>query len=240
MTTKISLEDLLNAGAHYGHQSKRWNPKMKDYLYGQENGVHIFDLTKTKPMLEEALEFLKKSASDGKTILLVGTKKQIKEKVAQVAKEVGMPFVVERWLGGTISNFDQIKKSLKKLDELRTNMTTGAYKKFTKKERLLIEREITRLERFFGGVETLTKVPDVIFIIDVKREAGAVREANFKKIPVVAIVDSNADPEAVDYVIPMNDDASRALEYVLELVKQAIIEGNSKVRSQNVKVQVKS
>lgn len=228
---KISLEELLESGAHFGHQTKRWNPKMEEYLYGSENGVHIFDLTKTKPMIESALEFLRKSASEGKTILLLGTKKQIKDKVVEVAGEAGVPFVSERWLGGTISNFGQMKKSLKKLEEMKANMASGAYNKFTKKERLLIDREITRLERFFGGISTITQIPDVLFVIDTKREAGAVHEANAKKVPVVGIVDSNSDPDVVDYPIPMNDDASKALEYVLGLVKDAILEGKKKIKS---------
>jgi len=222
---KISLEELLNSGAHFGHQTKRWNPKMKEYLYGSENGVHIFDLTKTKPLIEEALEFLSKSTKEGKTILLLGTKKQIKDKVEEVALATGAPYVNERWLGGTISNFDQMKKSLKKMEEMKTNMAEGNYNKFTKKERLLIDREITRLERFFGGIKTIQKVPDVLFVVDTKREAGAVHEANAKKVTVVGIVDSNSDPDLIDYPIPMNDDASKALEYVLDLVKSAIQEG---------------
>ncbi|HJY98200.1 MAG TPA: 30S ribosomal protein S2 [Patescibacteria group bacterium] len=230
MAVKISLEELLQSGAHFGHQTRRWNPKMEEYLYGSENGVHIFDLTKTKPMLEEALAFLTKSASEGKTILILGTKKQIKEKVIEVAGEAGVPFVSERWLGGTISNFPQMKRSLKKLEEMKANMVSGAYNKFTKKERLLIDREITRLERFFGGISTLEGVPEVLFVIDTKREAGAVREASGKKIPVVGVVDSNADPDMVDYPIPMNDDASKALEYVLGLVKEAILEGKKKIK----------
>ncbi len=225
MAIKISLEELLETGAHFGHQTRRWNPKMEEYLYGSEQGVHIFDLTKTKPLLEEALAFLTKVASEGKTILLLGTKKQIKDKVAEVAGEAGVPFVNERWLGGTISNFGQMKKSLKKLEEMKANMVSGFYNKYTKKERLLIDREIIRLERFFGGITTLTGVPDVVFVIDTKREAGAVYEAKEKGIKIVGIVDSNSDPDLIDYPIPMNDDASKALEYVLNLVKEAILEG---------------
>lgn len=230
MTVKISLEELLNTGAHFGHQTRRWNPKMEEYLYGSEQGVHIFDLTKTKPMLEEALAFLTKEASEGKTILILGTKKQIKDKVAEVAGEAGVPFVSERWLGGTISNFGQMKKSLKKLEEMKMNMASGFYSKYTKKERLLIDREITRLERFFGGITTLEKVPDVLFVIDTKREAGAVHEANEKGVKIVGIVDSNSDPDLIDYPIPMNDDASKALEYVLGLVKDAILDGKKKFK----------
>ena len=225
---KVSLEELLNSGAHFGHQTKRWNPKMEEYLYGSENGVHIFDLTKTKPLLEEALEFLSKAYSEGKTILLLGTKKQIKDKVAEVGEALHIPFVNERWLGGTISNFSQMQKSLKKMEEMKVNMADGNYNKFTKKERLLIDRVITRLERFFGGIKDLQKVPDVLFVVDTKRESGAVYEANAAKVKVVGIVDSNSDPDLVDYPIPMNDDASKALEYVFDLVKGAIEEGKGK------------
>lgn len=229
MTVKVSLEDLLNSGAHFGHQTKRWNPKMGEYLYGSDNGVHIFDLTKTKPLLEEALEFISKSAKEGKVILLLGTKKQIKEKVAEVGESLEIPYVNERWLGGTISNFPQMQKSLKKMEEMAANVTAGFYNKYTKKERLLIDREITRLQRFFGGIKNLKSFPDVLFVIDTKREAGAVHEANTKKVPVVGIVDSNSDPDMIDYPIPMNDDASKALEYVLDLFSQAVKEGKGKI-----------
>lgn len=218
----VSLEELLNAGAHFGHQTRKWNPKMEEYLYGSENGVHIFDLTKTKPALEEALEFLSNSKKEGKTILLLGTKKQVKEKIAEVGDSLGIPYVNERWLGGTISNFGQITKSLKKLEELQANIASGVYNKFTKKERLLIEREVSRLERFFGGVKNLKNVPDVLFVVDIKREIGAVREAKAKGVKLVGIVDSNSDPDLVDYPIPMNDDASKALGYVLDLVQKAL------------------
>jgi small subunit ribosomal protein S2 len=228
MSIKVSLDELLETGAHFGHQTKRWNPKMDEYLYGQENGVHIFDLTKTKPLLEEALEFVTRSVKEGKVIVLLGTKKQIKDKVAQVAQEVGVPYVNERWLGGTISNFDQMKRSIKKMEEMKAGVEGGVYSKYTKKERLLIDREIARLERFFGGIKDLTATPDALFVIDTKREAGAVFEANKKGIPVVGIVDSNSDPDLIDYPIPMNDDASRALEYVLDLVKEAILEGKGR------------
>ena len=218
----ISLEDLMDAGAHFGHQTKRWNPKMEEYLYGQEEGVHIFDLTKTKPLIEEALEFLAKSAKEGKKILILGTKKQIKDKVAEVAEKVGVPYVNERWLGGTVSNFGQMKRSIDKMEEMKENLATGFYNKYTKKEKLLIDREIVRLEKFFGGIKSLTGVPDVLFVIDTKRESAAVREAAERKIPVVGIVDSNADPDLIDYPIPMNDDASKALTYILDLVGRAI------------------
>lgn len=219
---KVSLEELVDAGAHFGHQTRRWNPKMGEFIYGSENGVHIFDLTKTKPMLEEALDFLEKSAKEGKKILILGTKKQIKDKVAEVSEKIGIPYVNERWLGGTVSNFEQVRRSVKKMEDMKEGLATGAFNKNTKKERLLIDREITRLEKFFGGIKSLTSTPDVLFIIDTKRESAAVREAKTKRIPIVGIVDSNSDPDSIDYPIPMNDDASRALEYVLNLVAEAI------------------
>jgi small subunit ribosomal protein S2 len=227
---KISLEELIETGAHFGHQTKRWNPKMEEYLYGSENGIHIFDLVKTKPLIEEALEFITKSVSEGKTVLILGTKKQIKDKVAEVAQKVGVPYVNERWLGGTVSNFGQIKRSINKMEEMKANIASGFYNKYTKKERLLIDREVARLERFFDGMKTLTGIPDILFIIDTKRESAAVREANDRKVKVVGIVDSNSDPDAIDYPIPMNDDASKALEYMLALVGQAIEEGKAKVK----------
>lgn len=226
--SKVSLDELLEAGAHFGHQARRWNPKMAEYIYGEENGVHLFDLTKTKPMLEAALEFIKQAAKEGKTVLFLGTKKQIKEKIKEVAEACGSPYVSERWLGGTISNFDQMKKSIKKLQDLKIDMAEGAFNKYTKKERLLIDREITRLERFFGGLKGMQAVPDVLFVIDTKREFGAVREAKAKGVQVVGVVDTNADPEPIDYVIPMNDDAARAVSFVLDLVKEAVLEGKKK------------
>ena len=223
----VSLDELLDSGAHFGHQTRRWNPKMEEYLFGSENGVHIFDLTKVKPLIEEALEFLTRSVKEGKTVLLLGTKKQVKDKIAEVAERVGIPYVNERWLGGTISNFPQMQRSLKKMEEMKENMTSGFYNKYTKKERLLIDREIARLERFFGGIKTLSNVPDVIVVVDTKREAGAVHEANVRKVPVVGIVDSNSDPDMIDYPIPMNDDASKALEYILNLIGEAIEAGKT-------------
>jgi small subunit ribosomal protein S2 len=225
---KISLEELLETGAHYGHQAKRWNPKMSPYLYGVQEGVHVFDLVKTKEALEEALSILKKTSAEGKVILLLGSKKQIKDKIIEIGKETGCPYVSERWLGGTLTNFDQIKRSLDKLAEMKEKLAAGEYKKYTKKERLLIEREIARLERFFGGMSSLEKLPDLIFIVDTHKEISAVKEAKRAKIETIGIVDSNADPSLIDYPIPMNDDATKALEYVLNLIKEAILEGKKK------------
>lgn len=235
MAVNISLEDLLASGAHFGHQVRRWNPKMGEYVYGEQDGVHIFDLIKTKEALEKALEVITEAAKAGKSILLVGTKKQAKDKVLEVAKESGISYVNERWLGGTITNFPQIKRSLDKLADMKAKLSSGFYAKYTKKERLLIEREIQRLERFFNGITGLTRTPDLLIIIDIKKESTVVREASRKGIPIVAVVDTNSDPTIVDYPIPMNDDATKALNLVLEYIKQALLEGKGIKQPKQVK-----
>ena len=239
MAIKVSAKTLLEAGAHYGHQSKRWNPKMEPYLYGVQDGVHVFDLMKTKEALEEALELLKKTCSEGKVVLLLGTKKQVKNKLDEVGKETGCPYVSERWLGGTFSNFKQIKKSIDKLSEMKEKKEAGEYKKFTKKERVLLQREIDRLERFFGGISSLEEIPEVLFVVDIHKEKSAVNEALRAGVTVVGIVDSNSDPTAIDYPIPMNDDATKALLYVLDLVKEAILEGKKKPVKKEIKEKTK-
>lgn len=230
MKKDISLEKLLEAGAHFGHQSRRWNPKMAPYLYGVEEGIHVFDLPKTKIALEEALNALSEAASAGRVILLLGTKKQVKDKMIEVGQATGCPYVSERWLGGTLTNFEQMKRTIDKLADMKVKMEKGDYAKFTKKERLLIERDIARMERFLGGVSSLKALPDLLFVVDTHKEKGAIKEAIKMKIETVGIVDSNADPTVVDYPIPMNDDASKALSYVLDLVKDAILEGKKKIK----------
>lgn len=231
MAVKISLEDLLNSGAHFGHQTRRWNPKMGEFLYGDDQGVHIFDLIKTKEALETALSEITKFSKEGKTILLLACKKQAIDKAVEVARDTGIAVVTERWLGGTITNFPQIKKSIEKLADLKGKLASGYFAKHTKKERILIEREIERLERFFGGITNLENTPDLLVVVDIRKEATAVREARRKGIPVVGIVDSNSDPNDVDFPIPMNDDATKALNLVLDYVKQAIFEGQGKTSS---------
>lgn len=231
MGIKVSAEELLKGGAHFGHQARRWNPKMKPYLYGIQDGVHVFDLIKTKKNLEEALELLEEKAGKGEKVLILGTKKQVKDKVKEVAEKVNCFYVNERWLGGTITNFDQIKISLTKMDEMKDKMKNREYDSFTKKERLLIDREIARLERFFGGLRGMDEIPDILFIIDTKREACAVKEAKDKNIETIGIVDSNSDPTHVDIAIPMNDDATKALDYVLTLVGEAIEKGKKGKKS---------
>jgi len=235
MATKISLKDLLEAGAHFGHQAARWNPKMKPYLYTVRDGVHVFDLAKTKEGLEEAAAFVKTTAAKGGKIVFVGTKRQAAAIVMEEAKKAGVPFVCQRWLGGTITNWEQIKKSIDKLTEMSEKREKGEYKKYTKKEQLLLDREIARLEKFFGGLVGLKELPEAIFVVDTKREETAVKEANQKGIKVVAIVDSNSDPDLVDYVIPANDDAVGAVKLVVGAIAEAAKEGREKFAKKRAK-----
>lgn len=226
--TKVSLEDLVKSGSHFGHQSKRWNPKMEEYLHSIQDGIHIFDLIKTKEQLEEALSTLTTYAKEGKQILLLGTKKQAKDAVVKCAKDADILYVDERWLGGTITNFDQIKRSITKLHDMKKDKAAGAYGSYTKKERLLIDREIERLERFFGGISEMKGIPDLLIVVDIKREYSAAKEARDKGVKTIGIVDSNCDPDDVDIAVPMNDDGTQALEYVLGLFAEAIKEGKNK------------
>jgi small subunit ribosomal protein S2 len=196
---------------------------MKPYIYGVKDGVHVFDLIKTKENLEIALEVLAKYTKEGKVILFVGTKKQAKEKTKEVAVATNSPFITERWLGGTITNFAQITKSIRKLKELKENMASGLFNTYTKKERLLINREIEKLEKTIGGLATMSKLPDLIVIVDTHKEKAAVLESFKTQIPTIGIVDSNANPDLVTYPIPMNDDAGKAVSYVLDLFKDAIL-----------------
>lgn len=241
----ISLEDLLDSGAHFGHQVRRWNPKVKEFVYGEQDGVHIFDLVKTKEALELALSEITKFVKEGKSVLLLATKKQAKDKALEILQDTNISVVTERWLGGTITNFGQIKKSIDNLSDIKTKLSSGYYAKYTKKERLLIEREKERLERFFGGITTLKSMPEMIIVVDIKKEMTAIREATRKGVTTVGFVDTNSDPNLVDFPIPMNDDATKALNLVLDYIKQAILEGQgktvAKVKTTKVKkVEVKS
>lgn len=225
MTIAVDLKTLLETGAHFGHQARRWNPKMSDYMHGVVDGVHVFDLIKTKQLLEEALAFLETASRDGKVIVFVGTKKQAKEETLAVAKELGCFYVTERWLGGTLTNFEQIRNTLKRLNQLKTDRNEGKFNQFTKKERVILGREMEKTELVSGGLDGMDKLPDVLIVLDIKKESGAVREAKAKGVTVVGLTDSNSDPTMVDYPIPMNDDAKKAIDYVLDLFKQAILAG---------------
>jgi small subunit ribosomal protein S2 len=225
--TEITLQQLLEAGCHFGHQSRRWNPRMTKYIYGERDGVHIFDLVKTKSGLDAALEFISKAASEGKTILFLGTKRQAQEVVKRTAIEVGMPYLIQKWPGGVLTNFEQIRKSVKRMTDLKDKREKGELKRYTKREQLLLDRDILQLEKNFGGIATLDKLPDVLFVVDTHRESVAVHEARIMNIPVVGMVDTNGSPMEVDYVIPTNDDAVKAIELVVGQVGQAIKENKN-------------
>jgi len=215
------LKQLLEAGAHFGHQARRWHPKMAPYIYAKRDGVHIFDLIITSQKLNEACTVIYNLAKEGKTVVFVGTKRQAKDIVREEAMASGAGYVVNRWLGGFISNWEQVSKSIKEMVSIRKGLQDDSYKHYTKKEKLLLEKKMQRLERFFGGVSELKKTPDALFIIDAGREDTAIREANEVKIPVIAMIDSNDDPTPVDYVIPANDDAARSIRYIVHAVAEA-------------------
>lgn len=222
---EISLKDLLEAGAHFGHQSARWNPKMKPYLYTVKDGVYVFDLAKTKEGLEKAVEFVRQLVVEGKTIVFVGTKRQAQAIITEEAKKISVPYVSQRWLGGTLTNWEQIKKSIDQLIEMKEKREQGEYKKYTKKEQLLLDRKINSLEKFFGGLASLAKLPDALFVVDVCKEELAVKEARKKGLEVVGLVDSNADPDLVDCVIPGNDDAVGSIRLMVSAIAEAVKEG---------------
>ncbi len=222
----VSMKDLLTAGVHFGHRTQRWNPKMKHYLYGKRNGIHIFDLEKTAHKLNDALGFLYTQASLGKTILFVSTKNQTVDILPEEAQKAHMPYLANRWLGGFLTNFPTIKKRIQYLLSLEQNVESGDMtKNYTKKEALMFKREIIKLNEVLVGVKTLKNLPDVVFVADAVRDHLAIAEAHKMHIPVVAICDSNADPELVDYTIPANDDALRSLKIIIAAVSDAIIEG---------------
>src|SRR3989344_2559701 len=191
---EVTLKDLLEAGCHFGHQSRRWNPTMKKYIFGERDGVHIFDLVQTKAGLDAAIEFVKKLTKEKGVVLFVGTKRQAQEIVKSEAVRVGMPFLIQRWLGGMLTNFPQMQKRVHKLKDLKAKRESGELKKYTKREQLLIDREIAQLEKFFGGVAEMEKQPDALFVVDTHREDVAVREAKIMNIPVIGMGDTNGDP----------------------------------------------
>lgn len=222
---EITLKALLEAGCHFGHQARKRHPKMRPYLYEVREGVDIFDLVKTKEGLEEALKAVAKMASEGKRIVLVGTKRQAKAVIGEEGKKANLPYVNERWIGGTITNWEQIKKSIDKLKEMRGKRKKGEYQKYTKKEQLLIDREIARLERFYDGLVGLEEIPEVLVVVDVKKEATAVEEAKKKGVKIIGIVDSDSNPAGIDWVIPANDDAVGSIKFIIEKIASAIKEG---------------
>ena len=221
----VAMKQLLEAGVHFGHQTRRWNPKMAEYIFQARNGIHIIDLQKTSKKLDEAYAFIKEQAEEGKTILFVGTKKQAQECVKEAAEKSGMFYVNERWLGGTLTNFKTIRKRIERLAELEKMQEDGTFDVLPKKEVILLKKEMDKLEKNLGGIKEMIQIPDVIFVVDPKKEHIAVQEARKLNIPLVGLVDTNCDPNDVDYVIPGNDDAIRAVKLVTDVLANAVIEG---------------
>ncbi|OGU66754.1 MAG: 30S ribosomal protein S2 [Stygiobacter sp. RIFOXYC2_FULL_38_25] len=227
---RVQLTELIESGAHFGHLTRRWNPKMKPFIFMEKNGIHIIDLKKTSEAIDAAAQAMTEVVSQGKRILFVGTKKQAKGIIAQEAKRSDSNWVSERWLGGMLTNFATIRKSIKRLQAIDKMESDGTFEKITKKERLLKSRERDKLRKLLDGVETMGKLPGALFVVDVKKESIAVNEAKRLNIPVFAIVDTNCDPDPIDYVIPANDDAARAVEIIGRVIADAVIEGSAKAK----------
>lgn len=223
--SKITQEELLEAGVHFGHLTRKWNPKMAPYIFMEKNGIHLIDLNKTAVKLDEASVAIKNIVKSGRKILFVATKKQAKEIIETEARKVNMPFVTERWLGGMLTNFATVRKSIKKLQNLDKMAQDGTYANINKKERLMIEREKIKLNKLLGGIADLNRLPAALFIVDVKREHIAVAEAQKLNIPTFALVDTNSDPTLVDYAIPANDDAAKSIALITRVITESIGEG---------------
>jgi small subunit ribosomal protein S2 len=221
------MKELLEAGVHFGHQVRRWNPKMKEYIFGERNGINIIDLQKTQKMFREAIGFVTNMASEdrGRTILFVGTKRQAQDAIREEASRANQYYINQRWLGGLLTNFQTVQKSIKRLRDLEAMQTDGRYEMLTKKERIKLDRERETLEKNLSGIKNMTRLPDALFIIDVRKEEIAVQEANRLGIPVIAVVDTNCSPEGIDYVIPGNDDALRAVRLFASRIADAVVEG---------------
>ncbi|WP_214791505.1 MULTISPECIES: 30S ribosomal protein S2 [unclassified Exiguobacterium] len=220
----ISMKQLLEAGVHFGHQTRRWNPKMAKYIFTERNGIYIIDLQKTVKKVDEAYNFVRELAAEGGNVLFVGTKKQAQDTIKEEALRSGMYFINERWLGGTLTNFSTIKKRINRLKQLEKMEADGTFEVLPKKEVIILKKEMTRLEKFLGGIKDMPGVPDALFIVDPRKERIAIAEAHKLNIPIVAIVDTNCDPDEIDYVIPANDDAIRAVKLLTSKMADAIIE----------------
>ena len=228
-----SLEELLKSGAHFGHLTRRWNPKMKNFIFMERNGIHIIDLKKSQKYLQEALEEITKLARSGKTILFAGTKKQAQDIIKTEAIRCGMPFVTHRWLGGMLTNFSTVRKSISRMEEIESMSNDGTYDELTKKERLMLDREREKLEQTLGGISNMNHLPGAIFVVDTIKESIAVNEAVKLHIPIIAMVDTNSDPDIPDYIIPCNDDSARTIQLIAQHVADAIIEGTAEREAQN-------
>ncbi len=227
MAATVTMKELLEAGVHFGHQTRRWNPKMKPYIFGSRNGIHIIDLQKTVHLFAGAYEFVARTVADGYPVLFVGTKKQAHDSIVEESERCGMFNVVNRWLGGTLTNFETIRKSVARLKELEAMKADGTISRYTKKEALKMEKELVKLEKNLGGIKDMDELPGAVFIVDSKKESIAVKEARKLGIPIVAIADTNCDPDELDYVIPGNDDAIRAIRLICSKMADACIEGHN-------------
>jgi len=227
---KIELTQLIEAGAHFGHLTRRWNPKMKPFIFMEKNGIHIIDLKKTQNSIVYAAESLSKLVSEGKKVLFVGTKKQAKGVIESESRRSDANWVSERWLGGMLTNFSTIRKSIKRLNNIEKQETDGTFDKITKKERLFLTREKDKLKKVLEGVETMSRLPGALFVVDIKKESIAIKEAKKLNIPVYAIVDTNCDPEEVDFAIPANDDAVKTIELITKSIADAVVEGTAKAK----------
>ncbi|MFQ9264246.1 MAG: 30S ribosomal protein S2 [Clostridia bacterium] len=221
----VAMKQLLEAGVHFGHQTRRWDPKMAEYIFQARNGIHIIDLQKTSKKIDEAYAFLKEQAEEGKTVLFVGTKKQAQECVKEAAEKSGMYYIDQRWLGGMLTNFDTIRTRVQRLKDLEKMQEDGTFDVLPKKEVILLKKEMEKLERNLGGIKEMEEIPGVIFLVDPKKEHIAILEAKKLGIPVIGLVDTNCNPEEVDYAIPGNDDAIRAVKLITDVMANAIIEG---------------
>jgi len=225
MPKAASIQELLQSGAHFGHLTRRWNPKMKEFIFMQRNGIHIIDLKKTQHYLQEALEQIQTLSRAGKTILFVGTKKQSTEIIRNEAVRAGMPYVTHRWLGGMLTNFSTVRKSISRMEEIECMKTDGTMAELTKKEGLMLSREQEKLENTLGGIANMNRLPGAIFVVDIQKEHLAVSEAIKLNIPIIAMVDTNSDPDVPDFIVPCNDDSARTIQLVASQVADAIIEG---------------
>jgi len=226
MAASIKMKALLEAGVHFGHQTRRWNPKMKPYIFGARNGIHIIDLQKTVKLFGTAYDFIVQTVADGYSFLFVGTKKQARDSIIEESERCGMFFVVNRWLGGTLTNFQTIRQSINRLKELENMKTDGSINRYTKKEALKMEKELIKLEKNLGGIKNMDDLPGAVFIVDPKKEHIAVKEVRKLGIPLIAIADTNCDPDDIDYIIPGNDDAIRAIRLICSKMADACIEGH--------------
>ncbi len=227
MPKTATVEELLKSGAHFGHLTRRWNPKMKEFIFMARNGIHIIDLKKTEKYLQEALDEVANLARAGKTILFVGTKKQAQDIIKTEAIRCGMPFVTHRWLGGMLTNFSTVRRSISRMEEIEKMKTDGTFDEITKKEGLMLEREQDKLEQTLGGIANMTRLPGAIFLVDTIKEHIAINEAVKLNIPIIALVDTNSDPDIPDYIVPANDDSARTIQLIASLIADAIIEGNA-------------